>query len=507
MQSDTVRVHFAGDGLRLNEKHRELTLAGIALTLAGIAGAASAQTLHTRPIQPPPAPPPVIAPPPVASSAPPAVLAKGSYLSVASTRVYPMKQGTPIEARLLAPIYVNNALVLPSGTLLHGRVDALTPDKVARRWAKLNGDFTPIHHPMVRFDAVETSGGPVAIRADAAQAGLPMVNLRATTGNKRHALLMRAWNGMKQRIADTKNYFTSPGLGNRLKLAFYQQLPYHPEQINAGSTWSFPLSGDLAVSKLEAAGQPKIYTAPQKKQKKPARQKPAKPVTTAASGANPHWLIHAELETPVNSRSAKAGDAIQARVVEPVYDAQHHLAIPQGSTLLGRVTSSKSARSFGRNGHLRFSFQKLKLPAGPAQEVQGSVTGAMASGGKQMNMDAEGNVSGKNNGSVLAPIALGLLAGHALDTDGNMTAQTGVASNGFGAVGRIVGLTAGSRSLAAGIGFYAVGLTITQTWLRDGHQIVFPQGTRIDIDTAPLTEPILKPQVGEIPSAAKDHAR
>lgn len=409
-----------------------------------------------------------------------------------------MKQGAAIEARLLSPIYVNNQLVLPTGTLLRGRVDALTPDRSARVWARLNGDFTPIHHPMVRFDAVEMSGGPVPIHAPAAQAGLPMVNLQASSGGKRHRLIVQAWNGMKQRVADTKTFFTSPGLGNRLKVAFYEQLPYHPEQINAGSTWSFPLSSALAVSEIRASGQPTLYAPPQKKHAKLARRKPSAPASNVAASAvadpKPHWLIHAKLETPLSSHSAKAGDPIQARVVEPVYDAQHHLAIPQGSMLIGRVTTSKPARSFGRNGHLRFSFQQLKLPAAPVQRVQGSVTGAMASGGKQMAMDAEGNVSGKNNGSVLAPIALGLLAGHALDTDGNMTAQTGVASNGFGAIGRIVGLTAGSRALAAGIGFYAVGLTVTQTWLHDGHQIVFPQGTRIDIDTAPLTEPVLKPQ-------------
>jgi hypothetical protein len=476
-----------------------------ALAVGGIAVAASAQTLHTRPATPA-KPEPV--PAPVVVAAPPALLAQGTYLNVASTRVFPMKQGEQVEARLLSPIYVNNELVLPAGTLLRGRVESLRPDRAARIWARLDGDFTPIHQPMVRFEAVETSGGAVAIHAEAAQAGLPMVSLNASAVSKRHALVAQAWNGMKQRVSDTKSYFTSPGVGNRLKEALYSQLPYHPEQINAGTSWSFPLMESLPVSVLKASGTPTVYAPPKKKPKKPARSaapkaaaagktSPARktsPDRGASAAPRPHWLIHAELETPLNSRLAKAGDPIEARVVEPIYDAHHQLAIPEGATLVGRVTTSKSARSFGRNGHLRFSFQQLRIPAGATQSVQGSVTGAMASGGRQMNMDAEGNVTGKKNGSVLAPLALGLLAGHALDTDGNMTAQTGVASNGFGVVGRVVGLTAGSRSLAAGLGFYAVGLTIAHTWLHDGHQIVFPQGTRIDIDTSPLTEPILKPQ-------------
>ena len=429
------------------------------------------------------------------------MLASGTYLTVASVRAYPMKSGTVVEARLLAPLYVRNALVLPRGTLLRGTVESLTPDHSARLWARLNGDFTPFHHPMVRFQTIETSGQPVPIQAQPAQAGLPMVNLQASSGSRRHALVVQAWNGMKQRVASTRDFFTSPGLGNRLKLLLYSQLPYHPEQINADTTWSFPLSEALAVSQLQAAGAPRLAVQANSKRSKPAHKSTPGPASPA--NAKPHWLIHAELETPLNSRTARTGDPIQARVVEPVYDAQHHLTIPQGATLVGRVTTSKPARSFGRNGHLRFSFQQLKLPAQPVRSVQGSVTGALAGGGKQMHMDAEGNVSGKSNGSVLAPIALGLLAGHALDTDGNMTAQTGVASNGFGVAGRVAGLTAGSRPLAAAIGFYAVGLSVSSTWLRTGHQIDFPQGTRIVIDTAPLTEPILKPQLGSTAAAAR----
>lgn len=478
--------------------------------VAVVAGAglfAGAQTLHTRPKVP--VPPPHIPPAQqvMAAPVPPAEIAKGTHLSVEATRIYPMKLGTKIEARLLAPVYVNNKLVLPVNTLLSGRVTTLAPDHSARVWAKLNGDFTPIDKPVVSFDAVETSGGAVRIDAGAAQAGLPMVNLQASATNKRHALLAKLWDGAKQRIVDTKNFFTSPGLGNRLKVALYDQLPYHPQQINDKTSWSFALSDALTVKTLEASGKPTIYAPPQHKAKKTKAAKKAKVAAkpTTPAETTPHWLIHAELETPLNSRTAKAGDPIQARVVAPVYDAKHALTIPQGATLVGRVTKTKAARSFGRNGNLRFSFQQLKLPAKPAQNVQGSVAGAMAAGGRTMSMDAEGNVSQKNNGGVLAPIALGILAGRALDTDGNMTAQTGVASNGFGAAGRIAGIMAGSRALAAGIGFYAVGLNISSTWLRHGHEVDFPQGTRIDIDTAPLNEPILKPQTATAATAAAAH--
>jgi hypothetical protein len=44
-----------------------------------------------------------------------------------------------------------------------------------------------------------------------------------------------------------------------------------------------------------------------------------------------------------------------------------------------------------------------------------------------------------------------MLAGRALDSDGNLTAGSGVAYSGFGLLGRIVGITAANRNLAAGL--------------------------------------------------------
>jgi hypothetical protein len=89
---------------------------------------------------------------------------------------------------------------------------------------------------------------------------------------------------------------------------------------------------------------------------------------------------------------------------------------------------------------------------------------------------------------------LTLLAGRALDQDGNLTAQTGVASNGFGLVGRIVGVVAGSRNLAAGLGFYAAGLSFYDNFLQSGRDVVFPRDTRIEIETTPLRAPVIKPE-------------
>jgi hypothetical protein len=182
-------------------------------------------------------------------------------------------------------------------------------------------------------------------------------------------------------------------------------------------------------------------------------------------------------------------------VVEPVFNKNNELVVPQDSVLEGKVTAARAARSLGRNGKLRFTFQEVRFPQVGRQtvQVQGSLTGATAESAQGLSIDAEGTVSPRNQSSAIAPLLLTVLAGRALDEDGNITAQTGVASNGFGAIGRVVGVAAGDRNLAAGIGYYAAALSFYENFLRRGRDVVFPRNTRVEIETNPLRAPVLTP--------------
>ena len=184
---------------------------------------------------------------------------------------------------------------------------------------------------------------------------------------------------------------------------------------------------------------------------------------------------------------------MQALVVEPVYDKDKQLVVPQGATLIGKVTAANAARSFGRNGKLRFTFQQVRFPEGFNRPVEGALAGAATEKTQNLSLDAEGTISPKKQSSVIAPLLLTVLAGRALDQDGNMTVDNGVASNGFGLVGRIVGLTASNRNLAAGLGYYAASLSLYENFLRSGRDVIFPRDTRIEIDTTPLRAPVLSP--------------
>lgn len=434
-------------------------------------GRVYAQTLQHRPPSKQAAPP---APAPAQAGPPSLEVPRGTNMQVEIPRQYPMKDGEPIEGTLLHPLYVDGKLVIPKGTKVRGTVVGLQPDRKARIHARLLGDFTPFHRPEVQFDEIELSGGSLPIEAETAADGAPVLQLFTPGVAPKKSLVAREIAMAKASVHDRVAWFTAPGFKDRAMQMLYHQLPYHPESIAAHTAWSFELAAPLDA--------PSAHTA-------------TPPAPAAQAAANPEtWSVNALLTSTVSSANARAGDPVDALVVEPVYDRNKQLVVPQGSILVGKVTTVKAARSFGRNGKLRFTFQQVRFPEGFGKPVEGSLGGATTDKTQNLQMDAEGTVSPRNQSSAIAPMVLTFLAGRALDQDGNMTADTGVASNGFGLVGRVVGMAAGSRNLAAGLGFYAAGLSFYENFLRSGRDVVFPKDTRIEIETTPLRAPVLKPE-------------
>jgi hypothetical protein len=321
---------------------------------------------------------------------------------------------------------------------------------------------------------MELPTGPVAISTAEAADGAPVLHLTAPGVSPSQSFIARRWSQAKSNMHDRIAYFTAPGKSDRALQLLYHQLPYHPERIDAHTAWSFELTAPLDIP----ASTP-IAPAPA-----PSQPAPRKPEV---------WAVNATLSNGLTSATAKPGDPVEALVVEPVYDRDQELVVPQGSRLIGKVATAEAAKSFGRNGRLRFTFQQVRFPEGFDREVQGSLAGAATEKTQDLTLDAEGTITPRNKSSVIAPLVLTMLAGRALDEDGNITGQTAVASNGFGLVGRIVGIAAGSRNLAAGLGYYAASLSIYDNFIRSGRDVVFPRDTRIEIETTPLRAPVLKP--------------
>ena len=388
----------------------------------------------------------------------------------------PMKEGQSLQGYLLYPVYAENRLVIPAGSVLRGNVVKLNPDRSHRLHGRLRGDFTPFHIPVVQFDQLVLPDGSVqSIVSQNATDGAPVLHLSAPPPARQRSFLRQQMDRAKQQMKDTAALVTAPGRGDRLVQAIYRQLPYHPERIESGTAWTVSLDQPLSLRPdVAAAGM-----GPG-----PANISVSQRADTPALHER-SWQLHAYLEQTISSAQQKAGDTFEAVVAEPIFDAAHTLVIPQGSQLIGTITQAKAARWFGRSGKLRFRFRELKLPNGPSQRVDGSLTGADAPRSSDLQLDSEGGVQPKSRKGAAVPLALTFLASRALDDDGNLAADSAVASNGYGIIGRIVGIVAGSRNLSAGIGFYAAGLSFYERWVARGHDVVFRKDTRIEVTTSP----------------------
>jgi hypothetical protein len=352
-------------------------------------------------------------------------------------------------------------------------------------------------------------GTTQTIVSDSTKDGVPILRLSPPAGKPTGSFIRRQIAQGIQQLKDTAALFTKPGRGDRLVQFIYTQLPYHPQRIEGGTSWTVelgqPLDLELANSS-QAAKDPVIHDQNEDPDSKPEESKRTarerQPASTSSPEQAKEWRLRAYLEHAISSAKEKPGDTFQAVVAEPVFNADHVLEVPEGSVLVGQITQAKPARSFGRQGKLRFRFRELKFPTGFSQPVEGTLAGADSNKAANLQMDSEGGVQPKSQNRVIVPLVLTLLAGRALDDDGSRVAQSAVASNGFGIVGRIVGMAASSRNVAAGIGIYGAALSFYDLWLARGHDVVFVKNTRIEITTTPTRNPMNAPSVTAKPSPA-----
>jgi len=395
----------------------------------------------------------------------------GTPIEAKLTKHIPMKLGRPVQASLAHPVYTENKLALPAGASLQGSVVSLEPNRELRTDARLNMDFTPFHRPTVTFTTVTLPDGTnIPLSTTPSSDGAPVIHLAPAGVRKHRGLIGMGVDEVKGWISSTKEAIFAPGLGDRMVQLFYHQLPYHPERIQEGTMWTCELREPVTVPRMATETVPV--------------QDPPKKAGDPSGSDSRNIELQAYLDEELSSSSAKVGQQFQATVAEPVRGADHSLIVPQGAVLVGRITRAKAARSFHRDGSLRFDFRQLQMPEGKKEQIIGSVTGLEAKSGAAWKMDSEGGVQPQPQGRVIVPLVLGVLANHTLDADSNLTAGAAVGSNGMGLIGRVVGMTAASRELAAGIGFYGTAVSVYRRWLRHGKDITFPKDNRIDIEVS-----------------------
>jgi hypothetical protein len=407
-----------------------------------------------------------------------AILPTGTPLPVRIEKHLPLRVGQAIRAQLIYPVYSDNLLILPEKTILTGDVTELRPNRSQRINARINGDFTPYHIPVVRFtQMILADGTSLPLSTTTATDGAPILRLVAPSPHN-GGFIRRQWDYGVQALHTEIAIFTAPEKGDRLLQFFYHQLPYHPQRIENGTSWTVETAEPITIP-------PQPAQAPA-----PAQSTPKPPVTTDESG-RPTWTIEAYLGDQLTSATAKSGQPIHAVVAEPVLNPDHTIAVPQGATIIGAITKAKPARSFARSGTLGFDFKQIILPDGHTQNVQTAVTGADAAAG--LAMDSEGKVKPKPQDKIIVPLVLVLLASRPLDEDqARQEGRNFVGANGFGLVGNIIGLAGGSAKVAAGIGYYGAATSFYRRWIARGREVTFARDTRLVLQATPRNAAILK---------------
>ena len=413
----------------------------------------------------------------------------GTPLPVQLGNHVPLKKGEALDCHLMYPVYAKNKVAIPAGSLVQGTVVALTPDRSRRIHGRLWGDFTPFRVPVVHFNQLVLPDG-VAEKIDSSDAtnGAPVLHLSTPAASKSRGFISRQFSQLKQQGKDMAALVTAPGRKDRLVQLLYRQLPYHPQRIESQTMWTVTLVQPLMLTEKEAPEQPQQNAAVAIAV--PPKPAPKPPAAKAPANDESAWHLSAYLQQTISSGTEKKGDTFNAIVAAPIFKPDHTVEIPEGSVLVGTITQAKAARSFGRAGKLRFDFRELRLPGAGSKAVQGTLAGANSVKSEKLKIDSEGGVEPQPQNRVIVPLVLTFLASRALDNDGNLTANTAVSSNGFGIIGRVVGIVSGSRYLAAGIGFYAAALSVYERWLVHGHNVAFVKNTRIEVTMMPSRNPI-----------------
>jgi len=414
-----------------------------------------------------------------------ATIPAGVPLRIQINKRYLVDVGTRVEGHLIAPVFLVDHEVLPVNTQVSGSVIATHPITGGERAeALLNGDFTPLVMPELRFDQITLPDGTIeAISTHVTQRDGSVVRMKSS--GKKPSLTQQAEDVVKQREQDTLDQITKPGKSDRLLRIFYSQLPYHPQRIWMGTQFDADLTEPLNIP-----------------QKNPPAPLPVLPLSEKSLVG----VIEARLTQNLSSATAKQGETVDAVLTKPLLDGtKKQVILPEGTHLEGVVLQAKPARWLARNGKLRFTFRRVDLPQtaiasvprqapelesrqanGPSatgHPIHGRMITSEANRKQNVEIDSEGGAKATGGpDKYVAPLVLGLFAASASLGDDDDVVKNGVVGNGFGLMARLATMATANRGVAMGFSYYALSKSVYKHWIARGSELTFPKDTRIQIE-------------------------
>lgn len=420
------------------------------------------------------APTPLPAPATVAISAP-----KGTPIEISmdrDTRV--RKTGQEIRGRVEQPVYAFDRLVIPAGAEAVGRITRIGDVSAGKRMvAALDADFTPSRKVQVEFTGIILPGGQRIGISGETTAGSGQVMQFVSAGGRKGGLKARveekASAGEKQarrQFGAKVEEIKAPGKLHRLLRYALRESPVRPQYIDAGTVYFVELDKALNFG-TEPAG-------------RDAEKFDGGPLP-------PGSMVHALLETPLDSATTKKGAGVEAVLSQPLFDGAHHLILPEGSRLEGTVVEARGARRLHRNGRLRIVFHRLIPPGGPREEVDANLDSVQANKQEHVRLDSESGARSTDSKSrYLATGVSTVLALTSFRSDpdaaggnsGNSLNRAAGGATGFRLIGIALGLAVHSQPFGMAMGAYGGGMSIYSHFVGRGHEVVFPKDTAMTLD-------------------------
>ena len=444
----------------------------------------------------------------------PLVVPIGAALRLYLTKRIPRRLNTPVQAKMLAPLYAFDREVVPAGTDVFGTVVRLENVPGAQRAkAVMSGDFTPLRLAAVRFTSMRLADGREisidTVESVELNSVYPVRPPKARKQNQNDEsqtsgtqIIKDQVNARVSAIRSVPDVVRGPDKKEMLADFMLAKLPYHPQFVRSRTRFDAELRQSLAFGSVNVA-----------------------PESLAHLGSQPpaDSIVHGRLVTPVDSKSSVPGEAIRVVLDQPLFSANHELVLPEGTELGGTVVLARKAGWFHHAGHLRFTFEDVKLSpetlslltptSGPSalaeeQTMQFSTQAtlrAAESSGAPVAVDGEGGVQATESKTRFLGVALSALAApHAglgdaktgsngVTTQGRNTAGRIIGGgNGFGLIGTMAGQLSANTSL--GLAYYGLARSVYFGVIARGPEAEFFKNAAVDIGFD-VRKPVEEPEV------------
>ncbi len=424
----------------------------------------------------------------------------GTPLRLYITKRVWYRVGEPVTAILIEPIWAFDRIVIPAGSSFDGRVAKLHPvSRLARTEAIVKGDFTPLKRAEVVFTACHFPDGTRRELQTEGAFGMVTIYVPPRPPKKNAkppkapgtGMMAKAKQQIQAQIATrTGGVFEFVRGPNRREWAenyIMTKLPYHPQWYRSRTRFDAlvqqPL--DFGTASLDARDFSTLGGAP-------------------PTDSNAQMRI---VQT-VSSMDARVGDPLQGVLTQPLFTSDHHLVLPQGTRLNGRITLTQHARMFRRGGKLRFALENVQLPPAVAaltsqpidrpSPVQAQLVAAEGNP-SALKVDQEGTAKATESKTrLLRPVIAALVAAKSNDNDagrqsvsgsgtGNASGRALGGFSGFGLLGTIA--SRGPRQIGTALGYYGLAWSIFSNVISRGSEVVLEKNSEAAVRFGSSTRP------------------